>query len=117
MICIIFLLSTITYSQGLKKADIPNSIYTFNYLDKNTSNDVIDSNSLISFKYQFLYLDSESFRISQLSINTKAFKIKPTYFFEEFIIREHKKNILERSFFKINDLYELPRNKTNLYLL
>jgi hypothetical protein len=112
--CFIFLVSTIAFSQGIKTTDVPNSIYSFSYLSKNTSNAELNSYALFSSKYQFLLLDSKSFRNSQLSINTKAFKIKPTYFFEEFIISEHEKNILQRSFFKINDLYELPRDNKRL---
>ncbi|MDV7186954.1 hypothetical protein R3X25_06640 [Lutibacter sp. TH_r2] len=110
---IFFLISFVSFSQTTKaKKPIPTSIY---FLNSNYQFSTFNLNSKLDLNsYKFLQIGNEYFKNNQLTINAKSFYFKPSEFIYDSFQKNKEKEYLEKSFFKLSTLYDLPRNNKNL---
>lgn len=110
--CSIYLISNNGFSQSSKTEEqIPNSIY-FSNSDYQFS--TFNLNSKLNLNtYNFLQIENEYFRNGQINIYAEAFYIKPSQLVFDSYKKLKEKEYLEKSFFKVSSLYDLPRKNKN----
>lgn len=112
-----FTLVTLTsFSQPIEsKKSIPKSIYFSNTHNSNFHFSSFNLNEKLNFStYNFLQIETLYFRKEQLNINLEAFKIRPSLLIFDSYKKLKETEYLEKSFFKVSSLYNLPRKNKNL---
>ena len=117
VVCFSFGLVTLTSFSQSNKTDkyIPKSVYFLNAQNSNYQSSTFNLNSKLNFSsYKFISIEGQNFRKGQLNINSEAFKIKSS----QLVFDSYKKlkeiEYLEKSFFNVSSLYDLPRKSRNL---